>query len=496
MIRQTPMIRSRVWRTSALASLVFLGALASPREAEASGYLTARFGADHGAPAHPNTFAVYFNPAALGGTKGTTITGDVSVLLRFAQYTRTPDALSPSNDSLLSDQSYVDANTGKATLTNLLALPFLGVNTDFGTKNLRGGYAVYVPFGGLATWDRVRGVPGSPGSTDSTARWHNISGQILSVYNTFALAYRFGDSGFSVGASVSPVIHNVATVRARNANGSDDTVVNGTLQEGRSFLHATGVNIANSFGVYWEPPDTSLRFGLAYLSQPGWGESRLGGELRTQLGSGQESKTDIDFLQELPDIIRFGAAWRASNRFEIRGDFEFVRWNVFKRQCVVEKGAQCAIRDDGSKELDADGNPTPESNRVQLNVPRNWNNAIGVRVGPGYQITDKLEGFGSVGMTTPAVPTKTIDASTIDALRLYLTLGAKYEINKHWALAGSYNHIYFFNVNTNGANDQNISAHPDGSPGGGNYNASRSPSADGRYRSQIGFVNVNVAYTF
>lgn len=491
MIVQTTMNRPRFCRTSALASLVFLGALASPREAEASGYLTARFGADHGAPAHPNTFAIYFNPAALGGTKGTTITGDVSVLLRYAQYTRTGNALSPSNDSYLADQNYIDANTGKATLTNLLALPFAGVNTDFGTKNLRGGFAVYVPFGGLATWDRVRGVPGSPGSTDGVQRWHNISGQILAVYNTFALAYKLGDSGFSVGASVSPVIHHVATVRARNGDGSDDTVNSaGRLVEGRSLIDATGINLAASAGVYYEPPGSDLRFGLAYLSQPGFGETRMSGTLKTQLADGQPSKADVDFLQEYPDVIRFGAAWRASQRLELRGDFEFVRWSVFERQCVVEKGADCAVAADGRRL------PGDAGNRVQLNVPRNWDNAIGVRVGPGYWITDKLEGFGSIGMTTPAVPKETIDASTIDALRLYLTLGAKYEINKHWALAGSYNHIYFFNVNTNGANDQNLAAHPANVGDGGEYNVSRSPSADGRYRSQIGFVNVNVAYTF
>lgn len=469
----------RFWFMSSLG-LALVGGVISPRDARASGYLTARFGADHGTPAQPNTFAVYFNPAALGGTTGTTITGDVAVLLRYAQYTRTPDALSPSNDALLADQSYVDANTGKATLTNLLALPFFGVNTDFGTKNLRGGWAVYVPFGGLATWDRVRGVPGSPGSTDGVQRWHNISGQILTVYNTFALAYRLHPR-FSVGASFSPVIQNVSTVRARNSNGSDDTVVNGQLVEGRSLLNATGLNFAASAGVYYEPTD-NLRLGLSYISQPGFGESRLSGSLETKLGANPQTKQDIDFLQTWPDVIRFGADWRVDPRLVLRGDFEFVRWSAFERQCVVNPGEKCNVASDGR---DLSGG------RVILNVPRNWDDAFGVRVGPGYWITDKLEGFGSVGMTTPAVPKETIDSSTVDALRLYLTLGAKYEFNKHWALAGSYNHIYFFNVNTNGANDQNLAANP-----GGDYNASRSPSADGRYRSQIGFVNINASYTF
>ena len=483
------MKRSRYFRISGAASVLLIGLLASPKESAASGYLTARFGTDHGTPAMANGFAVYFNPGALGGTTGTTITGDLSVLARFARYTRTSDALSPSDESYRNDPGYVNANQGTANLSNVLALPYVGINTDFGTKNLRAGWAAYIPFGGLASWDRREGVAGSPGSVDGVSRWHNISGQILSIYNTFAVAYKITPS-LSVGASISPVFHTVSTVRARNADGSDDTVTPaGDLVEGRSLLEAHGINFAASAGVYWEPTET-LHLGLSYNSQPGFGTSRLSGTLRTQLGSGQESKSDIDFLQTLPDIIRFGGQYQVNRRLDVKADFEFVRWSVFDKQCVVEKGADCAVADDGRRL------PGPEGQRVQLNVPRNWNNAIGVRAGPGYMLTDDLEGFGSVGFTTPAVPKSTIDASTIDSQRLYFTLGAKYRFSKHFALAGSYNHIYFFPVNTNGANNQDLGANPAKSPGGGDYNVSRSPSADGRYRSQIGFLNVNVAYTF
>ena len=51
-------------------------------------------------------------------------------------------------------------------------------------------------------------------------------------------------------------------------------------------------------------------------------------------------------------------------------------------------------------------------------------------------------------------------------------------------------------MNTNNKSTLAIPNKPASSPEGRNYNASRSPSADGQYRSQIGFVNVNVAYTF
>lgn len=471
--------------TSCAALAVLGGVLAAPGDARASGYLTARYGADHGSPAQANTFAVYYNPAALGGTKGTTITGDVSAMLRFARYNRTGDALSPSSPSLLEDPAYVRSNTGTANLTNLLALPFAGVNTDFGTENLRAGYAVYVPFGGQATWSPGAAVPGEPGAADGVQRWHNVSGKILAVYNTFALAYRLHPR-VSIGASVSPVVHSVSTVRARNADGSDDTVVGGNLVEGRSLMEVSGFNIAASAGVYFEPA-RGLHLGLAYLSQPGFGETRMSGTLETKLGTNPVTKQDVDLLQTYPDIVRLGANWQITPRLVLRGDLSYARWSVFEYQCVVNPGEKCAVAKDGR---DLSGG------RVILNIPRRWNDAIGGRIGPGYWLNDRTEAFGSLGFSTSAVPKETIDASTLDATRLYLTFGAKYSFNEHFALAGSYNHIYFFDVNTNGRSETNIPAHPPSSPEGGDYTASRSPSANGRYRSQIGGLNVNVAYTF
>ncbi|MBX3210257.1 MAG: outer membrane protein transport protein [Labilithrix sp.] len=465
-----------------LGATAFTAATAPCRDAAASGYLTARFGGDQGGPMMANGYALYFNPAALGGTTGTTITGDLSLALRYAHYKRGADALSPTpnnRDRLLADQKYVSANTGNANLLNLLALPFAGVHTDFGTKNLRAGYAVYVPFGGLATWDRDRGIPEAPGSADGPQRWHNISGQILAIYNTFGLAYVFGDSGFSLGASVSPVIHHVATVRARTADDSDEIEFpNGSLKEGRSYLDATGVNLQATAGAYWQSRSGDLRIGASYLSQPGFGETRMSGKLEGRTPAG-DVKQDIDFVQSYPDIIRLGVAFTPLQRLEVRMDGEFVRWSTFERQCVVLRNKECNVNPDGS--------PTGGSANqdIVLNIPRNWNNAFGYRAGVGYAVTEALELGGSLSFTTSAVPKSTIDASTIDSFRLYGNVGGRYNVTKKLALGANYTHIYFLPVNTRGANQFDTLQKP-----------SQSPSSDGKYTSQIGFLNLNVAYTF
>ncbi len=481
---------SRSARRLLAASLPVLGftacTLFGASDAHASGYLTARFGSDHGTPAAPNTYAIYYNPAALGGTTGTTITGDVALALRWAHYKRNDLALSPSGgarDRLLADQKYLDSNTGDANLLNLLALPYAGVNTDFGgSKYIRAGYAVYVPFGGLATWDRRPGVPGAPGTTDGVQRWHNISGQILAIYNTFAFAFRIPKAGLSFGISGSPIIHHVATVRARTGDNTDE-IEDGTgaLKEGRSLLDASGVNIGASAGVYWQSLDEHARWkiGASYLAQPGFGETRMKGTLDGRATGGTDVKQDIDFVQTYPHIFRLGLGYlMPNNKVELRTDFEYVTWSTFDKQCVVLRGKDCNVDENGAQ---VGGAP----NDIVLNIPRRWKNAVGYRLGAGYFLNEKLELFGSGAFTTSAVPKETIDASTIDSFRLYGTAGARYRVSDHFAFAASYIHIFFFPVNTRDANIFDKQQNP-----------SNSPSADGKYTSQIGLLNLNIAYTF
>lgn len=461
-----------VGATAALVSL-------APQQATASGYLTARFGSDHGTPAAPNPYAVYFNPAAIAGVTGTQIVADLSLVVRSVTYDRSAQALTPASPVSLNDPNYVRSNTGKANLNNVLPLPFLGAVSDLGTKKLRVGYAFYIPFGGMATWNRRdawEGNQAAPGAVDGPQRWHNISGSILAIYNTAALAYQISPQ-FSVGANVSAIYHHAETTRARTFDSSDDIrSPNGALKEGRSYINVSGFNLSAALGVYFTPNDR-VKLGLSYTSQPGFGTTRMNGTLENQFGSDplRAQATNVDLLQAYPDIIRFGAAFRTSQRFEIRFDADFVRWSTFKNQCLVNAGEAC--------ELDANGNQT--NGQVVLNVPREWKNAIGIRLGAAYWVTDELELFGSASLTTSAVPKTTIDASTIDSTRLYGALGARYEFSKTFALAGSYIPIYFLPVDTKGTSKHD------------NYGlSSRSPSADGKYSSFIHMFNVNGTVSF
>jgi long-chain fatty acid transport protein len=459
---------------------------ALPRTADASGFLTAKFGSDHGNPMTGNPYAVYFNPAALGGVNASMLTLDGSFAYRTVDYTRSEGALTPSTSQLKGDPQYRDANTGAAHLGNFAVGPYGGFASNLGTKWLSIGLASYVPFGGAASWDKNKKYVGNlsvPGAQDGPQRWHSISGSAISWYNTAAIALTIPTARLSFGLSGSYIRHTVATTRSRNLDGYDDMRDRtGSLIEGSSYLDVKGSSLGLGMGLYWEPlEDRSLRLGASYTTRPGFGQMRLSGTLATQFGNQKADQNfEVDFLQTYPDILRFGVAWRVSDDVELRADTEYVRWSAFSRQCVVLKGKSCNLTPDGAVNTDKSS-----SNDVIQNVPRNWRDAVGVRLGASNWLNRQTEIFLSGGIDTSAAPVETMDATFPDAFKVQGTVGVRRLVTRNFSLAGSYNQIYYLPVETSGKSILGTQQYP-----------SRSPSGDGRYEQQVVFINVNATYIF
>lgn len=455
--------------------------LVNPDTAHAGGYTAARYGSAMGTPAMGNNYALYFNPAALGGAKGTQLTLDATLAWRYASYERPESALAPSNPDLKNDPSYVKANSGKASLLNFITAPFVAVSSDFGTDSFHAGYAFYAPFGGQAKWSQnnaFKGTGAYEAALDGPQRWHNISGVIRALYNTVGFAYTIKPIRLTIGVSGSLIIHQVETVRSRNSDGTDDVLTStGALKEGRSWVKASGLNAGASVGLYYEPlEDRSLRFGVSYTSQPGFGETRMKGKLGLQTGGakGRTDDVDVDFIQSYPDLVRFGVAHRASKVIDWRADFLYERWSVFKNQCIVQPGNTCKINPDGSAVEGADNN-------VILHIPRDYHDSFGVRGSISYIPYEELEVFWAASYGAPAVPKSTVDVSTIDGHVIGWSFGAMVKPSQRIGVGMSYNHAYMMQVDTGGANAANPYKKA----------PSLSPSSDGVYNQQIVFFNTN-----
>jgi long-chain fatty acid transport protein len=478
--------RRSITRRGAVASLPFafvsaLAAVIVPEgSARASGFLTDQFGSDQGQPALANTYSVYFNPGALAGMHGTEITVDGVLYARSLDYNRSASALSPSGGVAQGNPTYTDANTGQATLFNVLAAPFAGFATDFGGSKFRLGLAAYVPFGGAVSWGKNSAYSNStiaPGAYDGPQRWSTISASTSSIYSTLAGAYRFDKARLGIGVSFSVIDTTLADTRARNADGSDDVTVNGQPAEGRSYFNVSGVQVGAAAGVYWDATaDGALRIGASYTSQPNFGAMRLSGNFA--LTATGPNPTPADLLQQYPDIIRLGAAWRVRPDVEVRLDGNWQRWSHFNSQCIVAPGASCPTDSTGVALASATG--------VKLDLPRDFKDSYKARLGVGYWVTPETELFASGAWESAPVGKDHEDPLIFDSMRVEGTLGARHAFSKHVYASLSYTYVYLvpLTVNDSAYNNPNNPA------------PSLSPSTNGSYSSEIYIFDAAVSYRF
>jgi long-chain fatty acid transport protein len=471
-----PVLRGKSLRRKSFVAFAFAAAWCfAVSSADASGYLNPRLADPHGHPALANPYAIYFNPAALGGMHGTQIVVDGTLAWRMVDINRSATGLSPQSPATLDDPVYVAANTGEAHASNVVGIPFLAASSDFGTRNFFAGVGAYVPFGGVAKFDTRDAYAGStvaPGAIDGPQRWAIISGTQQALFTTAAVGFRLPEERLSFALSGSVVLSSIEHYQARNLTGNDDITA-----EGRALIDVSGVQGSMTVGVYWEPlPDHKLRVGASYAVRPGFGESRLSGTLSQRYGTTDSSK-DVDMLLMYPDVIRAGAAampWGPS--VELRLDAEYVLWSAFKRQCLVASGQACNIGPDGAE--------LPPGGQVLVALTREWKNAGGVRAGAGYFLDEKTELYGAVGVDTSAVPKAHLEPTYPDAFKLMGSIGARRAVAEGIVLGASYTYVHYFSVET-GHQDSYALPLP-----------SRVPNQDGTYASRVMFFNLNAAFAF
>lgn len=465
-----------------IANVLAAGLLAAgARPAAASGFLVARFGGEQGYAATDDLSALYFNPAGLAlrpGKLRVNLNGIFAY--RVASFDRSADAIDRPGTGTPMDATA--ANAGPATLTNFFASPFVALSTDFGVKNLGVAAGVYAPFGGQASWSPNKAFADSqayPGAVDGTQRWATIDGVLRSLYASAAAAYYIEAARLSIGVSGNFVINEISTVRARNLDGSDDLVDGAGLKEGRSLIEAKGNTASIGVGVIARPV-SSLTIGLSYQGQPNFGEQRLKGTLTNALRGGAPEKTDIEISQSLPDVFRLGLRYRPNPdapKWELRLHAELARWSLFDKQCIVNAGAadkSCAIKEDGSAQ-----NPA-----ILVNLPRNWKDAGGVRVGGSYWVRPAIELYASAGYDSNAVPDRTLEPSLMDMDKLIFSLGTRIDLwNKRVGILATYSQVVYI--------DRTVPRGKDGAGQPLNFmSPSRNPDMSGTYKQSIGLLSL------
>jgi long-chain fatty acid transport protein len=478
----------RRWATS----LAVVCTLAAAGGAHAGGFAVARYAGEHGHVATEHPTAIYFNPAGMALGSGWRIYAEGIVALRKVDYKRPQGAIGNVQEegetSSGTPEDAIDANSGNATLRNVIVSPFLGAITDLGVPNLAVGIAFYAPFGGQASWDKNDDFEGDdryPGAEDGVQRWSTIEGELRSIYLTLAGAYRLAGPRVAFGGGISLVRSNLWTVRARNAAGTDDLVSGaGELQEGRSLIETDGLSVAASAGVMWQPTEV-VWIGASYQSKPGFGATRQSGTLTNKLGNLPAETSDIELEQTLPDIVRLGARARPTRNVELRVAGEWQRWSVFEHQCFMDAGV-----DGSSCDLDEDGGATGDASGVIVNIPRWWKDSYGVRGGASYWVVPELELNGGVNFDTSAVPDRTVDASLLDQDKFIVLAGARWTATPNLIFGLSLNNVFYLRRkvaprSASGSDDLEAPEPPSTVPDGG-----------GTYKQNVFYVNLGTELRF
>jgi long-chain fatty acid transport protein len=463
--------------------LALAALLAAPPVAQAGGFLT-RFANEESMPTTDSPAAAYYNPAGLAMHRGTHFSLEAGLGYRSTHYDRSPDAidhvLQPGDTGAGTPADAVAANSGAASLSNAVFLPFAGASSDLGVPNLGVGLAVFVPFGGTAGWSKNAAYQGNqsyPGAVDGPQRWAVIEGESRSIYVTAAGAYRIPAAHLSVGVGVNVVMSTVNFLRARNVSGTDDVATgSGQLLEGRSLVDVSGTDLSLGAGLMFEPTPR-LRLGLAYQSQPGLGEQKLSGTLTNKFGTAETTVTDISMVQSLPDVVRAGVRYLVNDRFELRGEAELQRWSRFDKQCFLDRavdGANCALNDDGSSQASAKG--------IVANIPRQWKDSYGVRAGASYWVAPRVRVMGSINYDTSPVPDAMLEASLPDMNKLVVGAGARLVVGHGLDVVAYWMQVFYFDRTTG-------KAAPLMTP-------SRVPSGAGRYQQSVGVLQLALDYGF
>jgi len=436
--------------------------LLAASEAQASGFSVARFSGEHGHPTTSNATALYFNPAAMTQADGLRLLFDLNLAVRRVTYDRqraATDAPDPPDA--------VGANVGHASLVNPLFNPVLAASLKIGNLSLGAGF--FTPFGGSVSWKLRPEFAGSryPGIVDGVTRFQSIEGEIISSQLSLGGALRVAGTGLSVGLSVNVMRSWINDVRGWSSGGNDVT------HEGRSLLDVSGYSFGFAIGALYEVTPDVLWLGLSYQSRPNVsGGMRLHGSLENDIGG--PSGANVDVIYDLPDIIRWGVRYRPRSNTELRAFGDYTRFSAFKNQCAVVSGTACELTANGAQSNGA---------QVLQNVPRDFRDSLGVRLGLSVWTSASFEFFSGLGIDSSAVPDSTMEPGLPDWASASFALGGRIALGTRVHAALSYTHFVFL------PRDVQSRLADYSSP-------SKSPDASGHYSQQVGVGNANVEVRF
>jgi long-chain fatty acid transport protein len=441
--------RPRALPLAALAA----GLALSPARALASGLDSPMVGSGQSGPTAADAAAVHWNPAELAWIGEPELLMGGALIVGRATYRRerlgtyqTPDTLQFKTPL---DPAHVDAGkTGPAE--EVAATPIAPIGDIFLALPVQKGRLV-VGFGAYVPYAAALGFP-----QDGAQAWQLQEAFIVASHVTASAGARINDE-LSVGAGVSYVGGFAELSKLQDF---------GSLSEFRGAFSNDPINQDNDFG-----PDAptevreldalarpisikravshgaTFNLGLAYRPRKdlGFGLTYQHGSRMRYVGDLAIDMSDDLFTQDLasqglkykplvkgeaelafslPRRITAGASYDASDKLRIDGLVSYITYSDVDAFIVETRSPDLAQPKLGI------------GDRVQVKLPRDWNDTIWIEASGHYRLTDSLLVSAAIGYQSPASPDSTIDVASPDGHRLIGGLGGVLQATQSVSLVG------------------------------------------------------------
>ena len=377
--------------------------------------------------------AIYHNPAGLTQLQGTHVYGDVVGITVAASYTREGFDKQENKD-------------------DLIPVPLLAVTTDFGGRfgNIVAALAVNAPFGLRNAYDE-----------QGPQRYITTNISLVTLYTGPYVGWQITPN-LSIGGGVQYVYASAEIEQKINYGVFLDPRLNENPDyDGKlSVEKATDNGFSANAGLLFTPID-ALSVGVSWRSGI---ELDIEGDVKltipagvTQLSGGllQSLSLDGKTTVALPQTVGAGVAYRLTEQLTVSADVNWINWSVYEN-------------------LDFDFDPDvlylPDTEG-----PRNWDDAIAVRLGAEYWIADKYALRAGYLFDQSPVPDNTLGPELPCADRNGISLGGGFRLN-NLTIDLAYSHIFL--------EDRSVSE------------SLRSPQPLGDYETSADLFAISLDYAF
>lgn len=262
------------------------------------------------------------------------------------------------------------------------------------------------------------------------------------------IAYKIND-GLSVAAGVDYMILQAT--------------MNKLLPIGNALfrLNGDGTGLGANAGVKYNATD-QLNLGLSYRSRV---KIKVDGtaEVGAPLGLSNSAQTEII----LPDLIQFGASYKATEKLTLNADLDYTWWSTYDR--LVIKSNTILFLSSGTTDTSID--------------EKDWKNTWAIRIGGQYKLSEQWKLRAGYVYDQSPVPSDRFDTRVPDADRQGITIGTGYT-SGNITIDASYMYLHFKNRTISNS----IAGQPSGS--------APIASLDGTYKSVGHLAGITVAYKF